>query len=124
LLAFAIAAAALSWALARMAYGFWSEDIEERGLRSETSDVVDISLRPLPPPAWKKLFAPPDLKLPLEGKALRSRDDDGGGMLDPCCRRLPMRLPGKGTFNTEPNVGVVALWRSSGGGGEEGRPGG
>lgn len=42
-----------------------------------------------------------------------------GGRLAPCWRARP-----PGTVSTEPNVGVVARWMSSGGGGEVGREGG
>ena len=45
-----------------------------------------------------------------------------GGMLEPCCL-VPKTLR-LGMDNAKPNVGLVARWMSSGGGGERGCPGG
>ena len=45
-----------------------------------------------------------------------------GGILEPCCRILP--IPRPGTVSAVPNVGVVARWMSSAGGGDDGLGGG
>ena len=88
-------------------------------LWSDTKEVLDISRRS-PLRLLKALNA--DLKLLVEGGCLMA-DVWEGGMLDPWARPNVPRPP-PGTESTEPKVGVVARWMSSGGGGEDGRGGG
>lgn len=70
--------------------------------------------------AWAAALAA-DLKLLVDGDCRIPCWE--GGILEPCFRAANMPLE-PGTFSTEPNVGVVARWMSSAGGGEVGRGGG